>query len=58
MYMDRHLARRTGVIFYVFQANRGESEANAKRELRARGGALKIAYVPLKYAKNYACSAG
>ena len=43
--------------------------ASAKRELRARGGALKnsrfalrarLAFtsVPLKYAKNYACSAG
>ena len=31
-----------------------KAKANAKRELRARGGALKIAYVPLKYA----CSAG
>ena len=40
------VACRTGVIFCVFQANRGESEARArqargKRELRARGGALK-----------------
>ena len=35
------LACRTGVLFCVFQANRGESEASAKRELRARGGALK-----------------
>ena len=25
------LACRTGVIFYVFQANRGESEASAKK---------------------------
>ena len=32
------LACRTGVIFCVFQANRGESEASAKRELRAWGG--------------------
>ena len=30
-----------GVIFCVFLANRGESEASAKRELRARGGSLK-----------------
>ena len=29
------------MIFCVFQANRGESEASAKRELRAWGGALK-----------------
>ena len=29
------------MIFCVFQANRGESEASAKRDLRARGGALK-----------------
>ena len=35
------LACITGVIFCVFQANRGESEASAKREWRARGGALK-----------------
>ena len=36
------LACRTGVIFCVFQANRGESEgARGERELRARGGALK-----------------
>ena len=34
------LACRTGVIFCVFQANRSESEASAKRELLARGGAL------------------
>ena len=35
------IACRTGVIFCVFQENRGESEASAKRELRARGAALK-----------------
>ena len=29
------IACRTGVIFCVFQGNRGESEAYAKRELRA-----------------------
>ena len=34
-------ACRTGVIFCVFQGNRGESEASAKRELRAWGGWLK-----------------
>ena len=38
---DSSVACRTGVIFCVFQANRDESEASAKRELRARGGALK-----------------
>ena len=36
-----NLARRTGVNFCVFQANRGESEASAKRKLRARGLAVK-----------------
>ena len=35
------LACRTGVIFCVFQGNRDQSEASAKRELRARGGSLK-----------------
>ena len=35
------LACRTGVIFCVFQGNTGESEASAKRELRAWGGSLK-----------------
>ena len=35
------IACRTGVIFCVFQGNRVESEASAKRELRARGGSLK-----------------
>ena len=37
---------RTGVIFCVFQANRGETEASAKRELPARGGALKYFSAP------------
>ena len=46
MWLVSKLACRTGVIFCVFQANRGESEASAwrargERELRARGGALK-----------------
>ena len=36
------LACRTGVIFCVFQENRGKSEASAKRELRAWGGFGKI----------------
>ena len=40
------VACRTGVIFCVFQVNIGESEASAKRELRARERAL----------KNNACS--
>ena len=66
-----NIACRTGVIFCVFQANRGKSEASAKRELRARGGSLKnvlpshatrarlaFASVSLKYTKSYACSAG
>ena len=35
------LACRTGVIFCVFQGNRGEREASAKRELHVRGGSLK-----------------
>ena len=34
-------ACRTGVIFCVFQANKGKIEATAKRESRARGGARK-----------------
>ena len=33
---DAAVACRTGVIFCVFQANQGESEESAKRELRAR----------------------
>ena len=47
------------------QKNRSQSQATAKREPRARGGArlafharLAFAYVRLKYAKYYACSAG
>ena len=38
-----HLACRTGVIFCVFLANKGELEASAKRncKLRARRGAIK-----------------
>ena len=35
------IACRTGVIFCVFLANRGESEASVKCELCARGGSLK-----------------
>ena len=35
------LACRTGVIFCLFQGNRRESEASAKREFRAWGGSLK-----------------
>ena len=35
------VACRTGVIFCIFQRNRGEREASAKRELRERGGSLK-----------------
>ena len=31
-------ACRTGVMFCVYQGNRGENEASAKRKLRARGG--------------------
>ena len=33
------IAFRTSVKFCVFYANRGENEASAKRESRARGGA-------------------
>ena len=36
------MACRTGVIFGVFQENRDESEASAKRELRAWGGSRSI----------------
>ena len=35
------LACRTGVYFFTYLANRGESEASAKRESRARGGPRK-----------------
>ena len=66
------VACRTGVIFCVFQGHRGESEASAKRELHVRANlpsyatrgshspraCLTFAPVPLKYAKNHACSAG
>ena len=48
------IACRTGVIFCVFQENRGESEASAKRELRARGAALKkIPPVPIPLFKLF-----
>ena len=43
------LACRTGVMFCVYQGNRGESEASAKRELRAWGGSLKIPACPRLY---------
>ena len=47
-------ACRRGVIFCVFQAKRKESsEANAKREMRARGGALDLsASSPTPLARN------
>ena len=48
------LAYRRGVIVLVFKANRGESEANAKRESRARGRALKITRLYAYY--NSSCS--
>ena len=62
IWLWRIIACRTGVIFCV---NRGESEASAKREWRARGGALlpsrsprfRLAFASV-YAKNHACSAG
>ena len=38
--LGKVLACKTGVIFCVFQEDRGESEASSKCELSARGGAL------------------
>ena len=40
------IACRTGVIFCISQGNEGQSEASAKRELRARGGSLKNLVYP------------
>ena len=61
-----YITCRTGVIFCVFDTNRRESEASAKRESRARGRARKNnvsrlpshASVRQKYAKKYACCEG
>ena len=50
---ERVIACRTGVIFLRIQANKGESEASAKRELRARRGSLKISPVPIPLFKLF-----
>ena len=59
------IACRTGVIFCVFRRKRREGEPSAKRELRARGGALKnpacphtiVQAVPaFKYERGYPIS--
>ena len=38
-YITQYVACRTGVIFCVFKTKSGESEASAKRELRAMNDA-------------------
>ena len=50
------LACRTGVIFCVFQGNRGKSEASAKRELRAWWGSLTFPRTQLALASPFAPS--
>lgn len=53
VFVSKLLVYRRGVIVLVFKVNRGESEANVKRESRARGRALKIIRLYVYY--NLSC---